>query len=210
MSTLGWVHTTFGMAALLAGTAVIVTRKGTRGHRTLGHLYLTSMVGLNVTALCIYNLFGHFGPFHWLAASSLLTLFAGMVPVFTRRPKGRWLERHAIFLAVSYIGLVAATASEIVTRIPGLEAELWPGGRPHQRARDRDRHGPAGAHAGPEHTTHACTFPRVIAVRSWLKNPPRSLKGRKEARRNSWLATRCFFVPLGVLRVFVVCYSNSL
>ncbi len=124
MSTLGWIHTAFGVVALLAGTAVIVTRKGTRGHRTLGHLYLTSMVGLNVTALCIYNLFGHFGPFHWLAASSLLTLFAGMVPVFTRRPKGRWLERHAIFLAVSYIGLVAATASEIVTRIPGLEASF--------------------------------------------------------------------------------------
>ncbi|MCB0022082.1 MAG: hypothetical protein KDD91_03525, partial [Caldilinea sp.] len=30
----------------------------------------------------------------------------------------------AIFLAISYIGLVAAAASEIVTRIPGLEASF--------------------------------------------------------------------------------------
>ena len=121
MSTLGWIHTVFGMAALLAGAAVIVLRKGTRWHRTLGHLYLTSMISLNATSLFIYNLYGHFGPFHWLAVSSLLTLIAGMIPVFTRRPKGRWLELHAIIINISYIGLVAATAAEITSRIPGLE-----------------------------------------------------------------------------------------
>jgi len=109
------------MAALLAGTAVVLLRKGTRWHRTLGHVYLTSMVSLNITALFIYRLFGHFGPFHWLAASSLLTLIAGMIPVFTRRPKGLWLERHAIFINMSFIGLVAATAAEITSRIPIFE-----------------------------------------------------------------------------------------
>ena len=121
MSTLGWIHTVFGMAALLTGAAVIVIRKGTRWHRTLGHLYLTTMISLNVTSLFIYNLYGHFGLFHWLAVSSLLTLIAGMVPVFTRRPIGRWLELHAIIINISYIGLVAATAAEITSRIPGLE-----------------------------------------------------------------------------------------
>lgn len=122
MSTLGWIHITFGIVALSAGTTVLVIRKGTRWHRTLGHFYLTSMVGLNVTAFSIYNLTGHFGPFHWLALSSLLTLVAGMIPVLTRRPKGRWLEKHAIFINVSFIGLVAATSAEITSRIPGLES----------------------------------------------------------------------------------------
>lgn len=121
MSTLGWMHTVFGVVALLAGSAVVLLRKGTRWHRTLGHVYLTSMVSLNITALFIYRLFGYFGPFHWLALSSLLTLIAGMVPVFTRRPKGLWLERHAIFTNMSFIGLVAATAAEITTRTPSLE-----------------------------------------------------------------------------------------
>jgi len=121
MSTLGIIHTVFGVVALLAGTAVVLIRKGGRWHRTLGHVYLTSMVSLNATSLFIYNLFGHFGPFHWLAAISLLTLIAGMIPVFTRRPKGRWLERHAIFINMSFIGLVAATAAEITSRIPGME-----------------------------------------------------------------------------------------
>ncbi len=121
MSTLGIIHMVFGLVALVAGTAVVLTRKGTRGHRTLGHVYLTTMVGLNITGLFIFNLFGHFGPFHWLAVASLLTLIAGLVPVFTRKPKGRWLEWHAAFISGSYVGLVATTAAEITSRIPGTE-----------------------------------------------------------------------------------------
>jgi len=50
------------------------------------NVYLAAMVSLNVSGLFIYNLYGHFGPFHWMALGSLLTLMAGMVPVFTRRP----------------------------------------------------------------------------------------------------------------------------
>ena len=122
MSTLGWIHTIFGLVALVAGTAVLLIRKGTRWHRTLGHVYLTNMIALNVTALSIYKLYGHFGAFHWMALGSLLTLIAGMVPVFTRRPKGSWLELHAAFINGSYVGLVAATAAEVTSRIPGTEA----------------------------------------------------------------------------------------
>jgi len=121
MSTLGWIHTIFGIVALLAGTAVIFLRKGTRWHRTLGHVYLTNMLALNVSALFIYKLYGRFGPFHWMALGSLLTLIVGMVPVFTRRPKKGWLELHAAFINGSYVGLVAAFAAEITSRLPGTE-----------------------------------------------------------------------------------------
>ncbi len=68
MSTLGWIHMIFGLVALLAGTAVILIRKG------------------------------------------------------TRRPKGRRLELHAAFISGSFVGLVAATAAEVTSRIPGTEA----------------------------------------------------------------------------------------
>lgn len=124
MSTLGWIHTIFGMVALVAGGVVLYLPKGTRWHRTLGHVYLTNMLALNISALFIYRLYGHFGPFHWMALGSLLTLAAGMVPVFTRRPKGRWLERHAAFINGSYVGLVAAFAAEITSRLPGTEAHF--------------------------------------------------------------------------------------
>jgi hypothetical protein len=67
------------------------------------------------------NLYGHLGPFHWSVVSSLLTVIAGMNPVFARRLKGRWLELHAIIINFSYIGLVASTGAEITSRIPGTE-----------------------------------------------------------------------------------------
>lgn len=121
MSTLGLIHTIFGVLALLAGTAVIFLRKGTRWHRTLGHIYFTNMLALNISALFIYRLFGGFGPFHWLALISLISLIAGMVPLFTRRPQGGWLTLHASFINGSYVGLVAATAAEITSRLPGTE-----------------------------------------------------------------------------------------
>ena len=119
MSALGWVHMTFGLVALLAGGVVISIRKGTRWHRTFGHFYLSSMVALNATAFFIYGLFGTFGPFHWMAVASLITLIVGMFPVLSRKPRGKWLELHAGFIAGSYVGLVAATAAEITSRLPG-------------------------------------------------------------------------------------------
>ena len=121
MSTLGWIHTIFGVVALVAGTVVLLLRKGTRWHRTLGHVYLSNMLALNISALFIYRLYGRFGPFHWMALASLLTLIVGMVPVFTRRPKIGWLQLHAAFINGSYVGLVAGFVSEITSRIPGTE-----------------------------------------------------------------------------------------
>ena len=121
MGILGWIHTIFGVVALLAGTAVVLLKKGTRLHRTLGHVYFNGMLALNITALFIYNLFGGFGPFHWLALFSLITLIAGMIPVLFRWPDKRWVEFHAGFISGSYVGLVAAFAAEITSRLPGTE-----------------------------------------------------------------------------------------
>jgi uncharacterized membrane protein len=118
MSTVGLVHLVFALCAMLLGLLVVLQRKGTRIHRTIGHLYVSSMLGLNVTALSIYQLFKTFGPFHVLALVSLATLLAGVVPVVTRRPKRAWLDLHANFMAWSYAGLLAAAASELVVRVP--------------------------------------------------------------------------------------------
>lgn len=126
MDPLGLIHMIFGLVALVAGAAVMLMRKGTRWHRTLGHVYLTTMVGLNGTGLFIYDLFGAFGPFHWMALASLATLAVGRVAVLARRPRANWLTVHAGFMAGSYVGLVAAAASEVTTRLPGNPASFSP------------------------------------------------------------------------------------
>ena len=117
MNIIGWAHTICSVSALVTGAAVLLRRKGTTGHRRLGWVYVGSMLGLNATAFLIYRLFGGFGPFHVAALLSLATVAGGMVPALRRRPG--WLTRHYWWMTYSYVGLLAAAASEVVTRMPG-------------------------------------------------------------------------------------------
>jgi len=117
-------HIGTAVSALIFGLCVLLVRKGTRLHKQLGYAYFFNMMGLNISALLIYRLTGHFGPFHGAALASLLTLIAGFVPAYLRLPRGRWLEFHYEFMNWSYVGLIAAGVSEAATRLPS--APFWP------------------------------------------------------------------------------------
>jgi len=132
MATLGVVHLVFSIIAIGAGAVVVMNAKGTRRHRTFGHIYATSMVGVIATAFSIYDLTGNFGPFHVAASLSAVTLSAGLYFVLARRPKYNWIEWHAHWMSWSYIGLIAALIAESLTRfiMPRVallleEHELW-------------------------------------------------------------------------------------
>src|SRR5687767_3487001 len=129
MISLGWTHTIAALAALVAGAAVLLTRKGTRRHRQLGWAYVVSMLLLNGTALLIYRLTGRFGLFHVGAIFSLVTVVAGTAAALGARrararrnvvQRARALERHYAWMTWSYVGLAAAAVSEIATRMPAL------------------------------------------------------------------------------------------
>ena len=129
MNPLGLTHTAAALAALLAGAAVLLVRKGTRRHRQLGWVYVASMLLLNGTALLIFRLFGRFGPFHAAAVFSLVTVLAGTASALAARrarerarplEHARALERHYQWMTWSYVGLAAAAVSEIATRLPAL------------------------------------------------------------------------------------------
>ena len=123
MSALGWFHTATALVALASGAAVLLRHKGTRWHRRIGWTYVVSMILLNVTALMIYRLFGHFGPFHVAAVVSLVTVLGGIVTAVRRRPPHKWVEAHYYWMTYSYLGLVAAAFAEVATRVPG--ARFW-------------------------------------------------------------------------------------
>ena len=125
----GAFHAGLGLVAIVLGMFVLFLQKGTPRHRWIGLAYLVSMVALNATALAIYDLFGRWGPFHNLALVSLLTVAAGVVPVWVRRPRGRWMGLHARCMAWSLAGVLAALFSEIGARIPGVglaAGVIWP------------------------------------------------------------------------------------
>ncbi len=121
MDYLGFSHLIFAFLALTFGFSTLRKPKGTRLHRKIGWIYTFSMIGLNITALFIYRLFGGFGPFHWMALISLATVVAAIIPAIRKKPANNWIEMHAQFMCWSYIGLLAATVAEILTRVPGLD-----------------------------------------------------------------------------------------
>ena len=114
----GLAHLSVAILAIGLGVAVIVCRKGTRVHKWLGRGYLFMMIAVNVTAFVIYEVFGGFGMFHWMALFSLLTVLAGYIPV--RMRSRDWKAPHAYFMSGSFVGLIAALAAEILTRTPWL------------------------------------------------------------------------------------------
>lgn len=124
LSAIGTIHLVFAFVALGVGLLVVLMRKGTRLHRTLGHIYFTSMLGVNVTALCTYRLFGGFGIFHVLAFVSLAGVISGVGFAVLRRPRGKWLEAHRRAILWSYAGLLAAFTAEIAVRVP--KTKFWP------------------------------------------------------------------------------------
>ncbi len=117
-------HIGTAISALLFGLCVLLARKGTRLHKQFGYAFFFNMLGLNISALFIYRLTGHFGPFHAAALASLITLIAGLGTAYLRLPQGRWLELHYEFMNWSYVGLIAAAVSEATTRLPSTP--FWP------------------------------------------------------------------------------------
>lgn len=115
---LGLAHLVTALLAIVIGAIVILTKKGTRRHKWIGRCYVGMMLAVNLTAFLIYELFGGFGLFHWMALISLLTVLIGYWA--SRRRLPGWKVWHAYFMSGSYVGLVAALAAETLTRYISL------------------------------------------------------------------------------------------
>ena len=120
---MGWVHLALAITAMASGAWALSRPKGGLGHRRRGWLFVGSMIGVNVTALWIYDLTGSFNTFHVMAIISLATVLAGVGQVRFRRPRPSWRDAHAHLMAWSYVGLLAAAAAEAMARIP--ESWFW-------------------------------------------------------------------------------------
>lgn len=122
---LGTIHVVLAISAIAVGATIFLSKKGGRSHRTLGYLYSVALLLVNISALSVYRDSEGPGPFHILALVSLVTLGAGVLPAFVRKPKTTWMPRHAYFMSWSYVGLVAAGAGQLaamISELPGVVA----------------------------------------------------------------------------------------
>jgi uncharacterized membrane protein len=117
-----WIHIIGVTSALILGAVVLFAPKIGKLHRVMGLGYLGSMGAVNFSALTMYRQTGEAGPFHILAAISLFGLSLGYVEVLRKR-KG-WMERHGVFMSWSYVGLVAAGLSQVLSTYVLMDSVL--------------------------------------------------------------------------------------
>ncbi len=116
--TYGFIHLIASLLALITGFMVLVMKKGTKSHVKVGYIYVLSMALLIATSFMIYRLFNGWGIFHYTSIISLITIALGMIPIWTKKPVNSWKYLHFSFMYWSVVGLYAAFAAEILTRIP--------------------------------------------------------------------------------------------
>jgi uncharacterized membrane protein len=121
MSAPGWVHTIACLCALAAGAVVLGRPKGTARHRSIGRLYLVSMLATNLTALGIYRNGVFFFP-HWFAVAALIVIAIGFVCVRFRRPRAYWRNAHLTCMVASYYMLIGGGVNEVFLRVRVLHA----------------------------------------------------------------------------------------
>ena len=117
-STTGLVHLVAASLALLTGAGVLLLPKATALHKRVGYVYFAAMLVMLTTSFMLYQLFGSFGMFHWLAVISSVTLLSGMIPVWFRRRIPNWPAWHFSFMYWSVVGLYCAFAAEVFVRVP--------------------------------------------------------------------------------------------
>jgi uncharacterized membrane protein len=122
-SQTGLIHFIASISALVLGTLVLFYEKGTSRHKLIGKLYALSMLIVLITAFMTYKLFGTWGIFHWTAVISSLTLIAGLLPVYLRRPVKNYRSLHFSFMYWSIIGVYGAFVSETLVRMPKVVIE---------------------------------------------------------------------------------------
>jgi uncharacterized membrane protein len=114
----GLTHLISGIFSLVFGGLVIIMKKGTKIHKRIGYIYVSSMAVLILSSFCIYRLFGKFGLFHYLSLISTFSLVAGMFPMFKKIRTAKDYETHFKRMYWSVVGLFAAFAAESFVRIP--------------------------------------------------------------------------------------------
>jgi uncharacterized membrane protein len=121
LSWLGWIHTVACLCALATGAIVLGGPKGTRRHRSVGRIYLASMLAANLTALGIYRNGVFFFP-HWFAVAALIAITIGLICVRLRRPRAYWRNAHLTGMVTSYYVLIGGGVNEVFLRVRALHA----------------------------------------------------------------------------------------
>jgi uncharacterized membrane protein len=123
----GAIHSVLAMLCITVGLIQLLRPKRGPGHRARGYAFVYAMLVADGAALLVFQFTGKFNILHVGAIVNLLCVIAAIVPVLcTPRPKN-WKNQHYYWMSWSYVGLIAAAATELVVRTVhlGTREQAW-------------------------------------------------------------------------------------
>jgi len=116
-STIGGVHFYSSVIGLFTGAYILLAKKGTTLHKRMGYVFAVALVGVNLSALFIYDFNqGRASVFHYLIPVSLFFLIFGLWPMIVKKKAKNRLNHHIIGMNGASLGLWAAGATEYFVR----------------------------------------------------------------------------------------------
>lgn len=128
LSVAGSIHTVLALTAIAAGAVQFLRLKGDGPHRAIGYAYVYALLVADGAAMLIFQFTGKLNILHFGVLTNLICITIGMWPVLTAPRRKGWRLSHYYWMSWSYVGVLAAAATEIVIRGPfqiNSHAQAW-------------------------------------------------------------------------------------
>jgi uncharacterized membrane protein len=127
LSLTGSIHTVLALLCIAVGAVQLLRPKRGAGHRARGYAFVYAILVADGAAMLIYRFTGAFNIFHIGALVNLVCVIAAIVPVLQTPRPANWKLRHYMFIAWSYVGLIAAASTELIVRLshPATRGMAW-------------------------------------------------------------------------------------
>ena len=123
----GAIHTMLAMFGIMVGLAQLLRPKRGPGHRARGYAFVYAMLVADGTAMLVFQFTGRFNILHIGAIANLACIVFAVIPVLRSPPPPNWKNQHYYWISWSYVGLLAAAATELVVRTGHLatRGQAW-------------------------------------------------------------------------------------
>ena len=127
MTLPGAVHTVLAMLGIVVGLIQFLRPKRGPTHRARGYAFVYPMLVADGTAMLIFQFTGRFNILHAGAVANLVCIILAIIPVLRTPRPSNWKNQHYYWMSWSYVGLLAAAATELVVRTSYLatRAQAW-------------------------------------------------------------------------------------
>jgi uncharacterized membrane protein len=123
----GAIHTVLATAGIAVGLIQLLRPKGGSIHRALGYAFVYAMLIADGTVMLLFQFTGRFNILHVGAIANMLCIIFAIVPMLRNPRPSNWKYQHYYFMSWTYVGLLAAAATELVVRTGHLatRGQAW-------------------------------------------------------------------------------------